>query len=161
MVNFKNFYENWWNSLPKERQEEIIRIRELEKEHTYYKTSTLLDDNYKGRQLEVFREVVLYRPVFRDGSLGHSILLSFGGYCEYSFDKRFCLKLLQDFKQNPNRRFCINAGEELYVKHAEMIRIVRNAIEALVARQIELTDDYYPELTSSDMGKMLQEMGLR
>lgn len=162
-LNFQKLRDDWWNSLSTEQQERIVHMRTLEKEHLYYETTTKLDDNYKGRNREEVREVKLYQPVYRKGEdikVGERILLSFGGYCEYSFDKRFCLKLLHDFKKDRNKRFCIDAGNELYVKNTEMIRIVKEALEALVARNIELTDDYFPNLTNSGMGKMLNEMGL-
>lgn len=161
MVNFRKMYDDWWNTLPKERQEEILRVKALEKEHLYYETSTLLDDEYGATPKEEKRDVQLYRPVQHDGSLRDTILLSFGGYCEYAFDKRFCLKMLHDLRRNKERRLCIDAGRSLYVKNAEVLRIFKESIEALVARNIEMVDDYYPGLSASDMGKMLNEMGLR
>ena len=160
MVNFKKMYDDWWDSLPKERQEEILRRKALEKEHLYYETKTLLDQDQGLSTKEEWQEVKLYRDVLQNGELSKTIVLSFGGYREYSFDKRFCLKLLRDYKQNPDKRFSIDIGRETYVKNTEMLRIVKESIHALTTRGIEMSDDYFPNLTNSGMGKMLIEMGL-
>ncbi|RNB59437.1 hypothetical protein EDM57_04660 [Brevibacillus gelatini] len=165
MVDFKKLHDDWWNSLSEDQREFINERKRLEKEHTYYTTETMLDNDYimikygKDRKEEK-QKVVLYRPVYSDNQVSEKILLSFGGYREYSFDRRFINSILERLNDE-NRRFCIDGGGEVYVKNNEMKRIFNEAIEALERLNIEIADDYYPSLTNSDMGKMLESLGLR
>lgn len=165
MINFKKVHDDWWNGLPKEKQEAILRQRKLEEENIFYKTNTLLDDEYamkhrKAERKEIKQEVKLYRPVYGN-EVSKTMVLSFGGYREYGFDLKFCKKMLQDLKRNTDIRLCIDGGNEVYVKRSETVRIITEALKALKEKNMELIEDNHPSLTNSDMGKMLEGMGLR
>lgn len=164
MVDFKKFHEKWWNELPEEDRVRITQHKELEMENTFYATNTLLDDDYQfvkynGKREEERQEVKLYRYVDNENKVHPKLLLSFGGYRQYTFDGRFVNSILERL-EDANRRFCIDAGREVYVKNVEMQRIIKESVEALKQRGEEVVDDYDPEFTNSSMGKMLVGMGL-
>lgn len=164
MVDFKKLHDDWWNSLTDEQKTLIKEKERLVEENTYYTTETLMDNDYykvkcNKERKEEKQEVKLYRPIYNDNTVSEKILLSFGGFREYGFDERFVSSTLEKLEDG-SRRFCIDAGGEAYVKNEEMKRIINESVTVLDKLGIHLVDDYYAPLTNSDMGKMIQGLGL-
>lgn len=157
-----NIFKRFIESLPEEERKRIEEYTKLEAEHTYYKTETVLDVDIKqgeeviegGKQEK--QEVKVYRDVYGDHTLGEKILISFGGYREYAFDQNF----LNFLHRDTDKRFCIDAGANTYVKATEFRRILEEAKNALASMGIEIEEDYYKTFRQSDMGKMVEGMGL-
>jgi hypothetical protein len=141
MLDFKRLHEDWWNGLSQEERDHIQQRKKLEEENTFYVTTTLLDDDYRmvkygGKRKEVSQDVKLHRPIYEGNQVSDKILLSFGGYRQYHFDQDFIAHVLPRMKQEPDSRFSIDMGHEVYVKHDEMIRIIEESIKSLQNRSV-------------------------
>lgn len=167
MSVFKRLHKKYLESLTPEQLARRELLQKLRRDNTFYTTTTLLDDDYckvkyGQERKEVEQEVIVGKTIIL-GDVPHpreEITISFGGYREYTFDRRFIKKSREHLERDSSIRFSIDAGHEIYVKNSEMLRILEESERALKFLGIELVEDSHPDFTNSEMGRMLRTMGL-
>lgn len=159
-IDFKKLREDYINSLEPEERERRILTSKLIKENTFYETIGKVSYIKDGKVLRTFdREFSLFRRVTSDAEVDNVVILSFGGYSEYRFDMNFYARRLQ-LEKDKNMSFCIDMGNRLYIENIEMIRVLDDCLHALSDKGIQIEEDYSAEFRKTEMGKMVQGLGL-
>lgn len=144
MIDFKKLAEDMRAKRTPEENERIDRLLQLRDDNIFWKGTTDLVMKFERLQNRVRRpefktqEVELYRWVSPSGEVEDKLRLNFGGHREYHFDKEFCEWALSIFYDHDDREFCIDNGVEAYVTAPEVIRIVRECLDALDKKGIIL-----------------------